>query len=90
MVVHPAGRVAFIILFLVNSLVFIPTSSHAPWRHVILPFYGIFMLLCGLSTGVVGGIAVVRQRERSWMVWLTLRPGLFALFLLIGEFLFPH
>src|SRR3972149_5439948 len=82
--------ILFVVLFLINSFVFMPTSSDAPWRQVILPFYGIFMLLCGLAAGVVGLIAVIRQHERSWLVWLTLLPGLLVLFLVLGEFLVPH
>jgi hypothetical protein len=82
--------VGFVALFLINSFVFMQTSSDVPWRHVILPFYGIFMLLCGLGAGVMGLIAVVRQHERSWLVWLMLLPGLFVLFLLVGELLLPH
>ena len=80
----------FVVLFLINSFVFMPTSSDAPWRQVILPFYGIFMMLCGLASGIVGLEAVVRQRERSWLVWLMLLPGMFVLFFLLGEFLVPH
>ena len=81
---------AFVVMFLINSFVFMPTSSDAPWRQVILPFYGIFMLLCGLAAGIVGVIAVIRQHERSWLVWLTFLPGLLVLFLILGEFLVPH
>jgi hypothetical protein len=50
---------AFVVLFLINSFVFMPASSNAPGRQVILPFYGIFMLLCGLSAGSGGLVAVV-------------------------------
>ena len=81
---------AFIVMFSINSFVFMPTSSDAPWRHVILPFYGIAMLLCGLASGILGWMAVVRLHERSWLVLLTLLPGLWVLFMLVGEFLFPH
>jgi hypothetical protein len=81
--------IVFVVLFLINSFVFMPSSSDAPWRHVILPFYGIFMLLCGLGSGITGLIAVIRG-ERSWAVCLTLMPGVWVLFMLIGEFLFPH
>lgn len=81
---------AFVVLFLINSFVFMPTSSDAPWRQVILPFYGIFMLLCGLTAGVVGLIAITRQHERSWLVWLTILPLAWVLFMLLGEFLVPH
>jgi hypothetical protein len=80
----------FVGLFLVNSFVFMSTSSDAPWRHVLLPFYGLLMLLCGLAAGILGLIAVIRKNERSWLVWLTLLPGLLVLFLLLGEILFPH
>ena len=80
----------FVVMFLINSFVFMPTSSDAPWRHVILPFYGIAMLLCGLASGIIGWIAVLRNHERSWLVLLTLLPGLWVVFMLVGEFLFPH
>lgn len=81
---------AFVVLFLINSFVFMPTSSDAPWRQVVLPFYGIFMLLCGLAAGIVGLISILRRQERSWLVWLTLLPGAWVLFMLLGEFLIPH
>ena len=81
---------AFIVMFLINSFVFMPSSSDAPWRHVILPFYGIAMLLCGLASMVLALIAVIREHERSWLVFLPLLPGVWVLFMLVGEFLFPH
>ena len=82
---------AFAVLFIINSLVFMPTSeSTAPWRQVALPFYGIFMMLCGVGAGITGLVAVIWRRERSWVVWLTLLPGLFAIFFVLGEFLVPH
>lgn len=80
----------FIVMFIVNSLVFMPSSSDAPWRHVILPFYGIAMLLCGLAAGVLGLITILRQHERSWFIWLSLLPGLFVVFLVVGEVVVPH
>jgi hypothetical protein len=82
--------VIFVVMFLLNSFVLMPTASDTPWRHIILPFYAIAMLLCGLTSGMLGFFAVVRQHERSWMVLLTLLPGLWVLFMLVGEFLFPH
>src|SRR3989304_5390669 len=68
--------ILFVVLFLINSFVFMPTSSDAPWRQVILPFYGIFMMLCGLASGIVGLAAVIRQRERSWLGRVMLPAGL--------------
>jgi hypothetical protein len=82
--------VAFIVLFLINSFVFMPPSTNALFPRTFLIFYGIFMLLCGLAAGVVGLIALIRNRERSWFVWLAVLPGAFVLFLLLGELLVPH
>lgn len=92
----PVGRWAvwlgavFVVMFLINAFVFMPSSSDAPWRHVVLPFYGILMLLCGLCSGIAGWFAVFRQHERAWLVLLTLIPGLWVIFMLVGELLFPH
>jgi len=84
---------AFVVMFIINSVVFVPTSqgaSTAWWRQALLPFYGIFMLLCGLAAGVVGLIALIRKDERSWLVWLTILSCMFVIFLVLGEFLLPH
>ena len=81
---------AFVALIIINATLFVPSTVAAPWRQAVLPFYSIAMLSCGLAAGIVGLIAVIRWRERSWLVWLTILPGLFVLFLLLGEFLVPH
>jgi hypothetical protein len=81
---------AFIVLFLINSFVFMPPSTNALFPRTFMIFFGIFMLLCGLAAGVVGLIALIRNRERSWFVWLAVLPGAFVLFLLLGELLVPH
>src|SRR4030067_3510813 len=73
--------ILFVVLFLINSFVFMPTSSDAPWRQVVLPFYGIFMLLCGLAAGVVGLIAVIRQQERSRLGMRVILPRRVVLFI---------
>jgi hypothetical protein len=73
---------AFVVLYII-------TMAVIALRLTLPPVYGIFMLLCGLGTGIVGLVAVIRQHERSWLVWLTLLPGAFILFLLLGEFLVP-
>jgi hypothetical protein len=67
-----------------------PSTVVVPWREVILPFYGIFTLLCGLAAGIVGLTAVIWRRERSWLVWLMMLPGLLVLAFVLGEFLVPH
>ena len=81
----------FVILMIINSTVFFNLPEQVGWRRTLLPFYGIFMLLCGLAAGVVGLMAIIRRHERSWLVWLLpLLVGLFVIFLLLGEFLVPH
>lgn len=82
--------IAFIVMSVVNSAVFMRLPAEVPWRQTILPFYGIFMMLCGLATFVVGLIAIIRNHERSWLVWATLLPGASALLFVLGEFLVPH
>ncbi len=80
----------FVVMFAINSAMFMPATVEIPWREAVLPFYGIAMLVCGLAAGIAGLIAVIRRHERSWLVWLTLLPGLFVTFLVLGEFLVPH
>ena len=80
----------FVVLFIINATVFMPSTVEVPWRQTVLPFYGIFMLLCGFAAGIVGLLAVTRQRERSWLVWLAMLPGLLVLVFVLGEFLVPH
>jgi len=80
----------FVLMFIVNSAVFMQLTTNSWWQQTLLPFYGIFMVLCGLSGGVVALLALFRWRERSWLVWLSVLPGASMLFLLLGEFLIPH
>ncbi|MEZ4657004.1 MAG: hypothetical protein R2911_05485 [Caldilineaceae bacterium] len=85
--------VLFVGLFIINSAVFMPLGqnpANEAWMHRYLPYYSIFMILCGLASGIVGLAAVMREHERSWPVWLTILPFAFILFLLLGEFLIPH
>ena len=82
--------VAFEILMIINSTIFMRLPEDVTWRVTVLPFFGIFMMLCGLAAGIVSLIVVTRQHERSWLVWLTLLVGLNALVFVLGEFLVPH
>ncbi len=79
----------FVALYMISAAVFWRMPENTPWQP-LLPFYGIAMLLIGLAAGIVGLIAVIRQRERSWLVWLTTLLGLQVIVLLLGEFLVPH
>lgn len=80
----------FLVMFIINSAVFMQTTQETWFSTHILPFYGILMLLCGLAAGILGLLALIRKHERSWLVWLSILPGAFVLFLLLGEFLVPH
>lgn len=82
--------VGFVVLFAINSLVFIPMTTNEPWQHTLLPFYGFLMIGVGLAAGTMSAVAVVHNHERSWLAWLALLPGLFILFLLVGEVVAPH
>jgi threonine/homoserine efflux transporter RhtA len=56
----------------------------------ILPGGGALGLLAGLLSGILALIALIRQRERSWSVFLALLPMLNVFIFLLGEFLIPH
>ena len=81
---------AFIVMFFINSGVLMQISAPEWMNQTLLPAYGILMLLCGLASGAVAVIALIRKLERSWLVWLALLPGAMMLSLLLGEFLVPH
>jgi hypothetical protein len=83
----------FAVMFIINSIVFMPafsTNTTESWHQVLLPFYGILMMLCGLAGGLLGLYTLIRKRDRSWLVWLTILPGAFVIIFLLGEFLVPH
>jgi hypothetical protein len=74
----------FVILYLINSQVFGPATKVDPMNEVVLPMIGTWMIVCGLAAGIAGLVAVLRQGERSWLVWLAMLPALMALFLVLG------
>jgi len=76
----------FVALFIINVAV-ISSTLETLWRQTLLPYYVIFMLSCGLAAGIAGLLAVIRQQERSWLVWLAILTGLFVIVIVLGEFL---
>lgn len=56
----------------------------------ILPGGAIIAFICGLAGGILALFAVIRQHERSWLVFLSILPMLSVIFFLLGEFLIPH
>ena len=87
--------VAFIVMFAINAVFVgaLGTSTDPGWQafsSTYLPFYGIGMLAVGLAAGVVGLVAILKQKERSLITLLTILPALFVVVFLLGEFLVPH
>lgn len=53
-------------------------------------FSGMLTMIIGVVAGILTAAAIVWRRERSWLLWLMLLPGLFAVLFAAGEILFPH
>jgi len=67
----------------IASILLVPAWSFLPggaWAGFI----------CGLAGAIVGLIALIRHRERSWAIWLTLLPGLNVIVFLLAEIFIPH
>jgi hypothetical protein len=84
--------VVFVAFMILNVTVFMRLPEITGWiGSIVLPSVGIVMILNALAAGVTGVIAVVRQHERSWLVWLLpMLVGAYIVFMLVGEFLYPH
>ena len=87
--------IAFIVMFAINSVFIgaLGTSANEAvnaFSRTVMPFYGIGMLMAGVSAGAVGLISIIKDHERSWVAWATLLPLALVLFLLIGEFTTAH
>ncbi len=83
----------FVVGFGINTVVFMPISLAFPdasWRIWFLPAWGIVLMASGVAAAITAVLAIVKSKERSWVVWATLAPGAFAILFLLGEFLLPH
>lgn len=56
----------------------------------ILPGGAGLSFLCGLAGGVVALIALIRQHERSWLLFLCVLPTLNLFVFILAELLFSH
>jgi uncharacterized membrane protein YidH (DUF202 family) len=81
---------AVLLLPLLTALVNVLLTSLSGGISTGVGMFGLLMVLCGIAGGITGLIAVVRSQERSILVWGAILVGLFCLFLIAGEFLFPH
>jgi hypothetical protein len=82
--------IAFVVMSISNTIIFMPSVGPSWWSQTILPYFGILMMLCGFAAGIVGLVAVLRNRDHSWLVWLTILPGTFVLFFVVGGLFAPH
>lgn len=55
-----------------------------------LRFSGLVTMTLGVVAGLLTLTALIRQGERSWLIWLMLLPGLFAIVFALAEVLVPH
>jgi nicotinamide riboside transporter PnuC len=74
----------FVLLYLFNAFVFVPASEGNPQNAAVLPIVSTWMIVCGLAAGIAGLVALLRQGERSWLVWLAMLPALLAIILVLG------
>lgn len=55
-----------------------------------LPGGALLSFICGLTGGIIALIAVIRQNERSWLVFLSILPMFNVIIFILAEFLIPH
>jgi hypothetical protein len=67
----------FVVLFLAVS-------------NSLIPFPGSLTIAIGVAAGTLDFLAIFWKQERSWLIWLMLVPGLFAIMFAMGEILSPH
>lgn len=81
-------EVAFVLLFVINIAVNLyvirPNAAQQSFPYML---FVISMLICGVTGGVIGLIAVTKQHEHSFLVWLSILCGLFVLLLILNELL---
>ena len=71
--------IASLVMLLINVAV-AAITKHPAW-----PFLVYFMLLCALTAGAIGIIAIILKHERSWLVWLTILSGFWSLSFLLNS-----
>jgi hypothetical protein len=55
----------------------------------IVPLPGLLTMMCGVVAGILALDALIADHERSWLLWLMLLPGLFAILLFLAQVLLP-
>lgn len=73
-----------VILAALFVVIFISKASE------FLPLPAMLIMAFGVAAGILTLVALIWKRERSWLLWLSLLPGMFAILFTIGELLYPH
>lgn len=87
--------VAFLVGFAINMAIvpIVGTSTDQTvneFSRTYLPYWGVTLFASGFIAGVIGLVAILKDKERSIITLLTLLPTLFVTIFLLGEFLVPH
>ena len=79
----------FVVMFALNIFInlYLVRPADDPGYLGFYWAFVIFMLVCGLSGGVLALLAVTKQQEHSSLVWLSVLFGLFVLLLVLNEIL---
>lgn len=54
------------------------------------PILGVALVATGIGALTTALLALTRDRERSWVVWVGLAYGVLGVLFLLGELLLPH
>lgn len=83
---------AFIILFGLGQLEVAmgQTGGETFFDNPLLSLTMLGAVLTAVAAFVVGLVAVIKQRERSWLVYLAMLIGAWILTFALGEFLGPE
>jgi cytochrome bd-type quinol oxidase subunit 2 len=60
------------------------------FSNPLLAVIGIIMALSGISAFFTGLMGIIKQKERSILVFLATAIGFLVLIFVLGEILFPH
>ena len=86
--------IAFLILMVIVFMSVIFSAKDEISENFFEPLWPAVTLLiagaCEMIASVLGVVSIIKNKERSILVFFAVGVGLFALFFLIGELLFPH
>jgi hypothetical protein len=88
-----AGLTAGLIVFFLIARLIVASGQQGGETFFDTPAISIPMALaatCGVAAFIVGLAGIIRNKERSILVFITTLIGLFVLIFIIGEFASPH